>query len=333
VPETVEQPPHETEVPAPETGDGLAREATDCFDDLACPAAEAERLLLRADDARDPEVDCFRFLDAGWTPRDEVRARNCLERTAGVTGCNGKPADLAIAELAMMRIHGAGGRPDIAGVRSLVTGCVEDVVAAEILRHASAVESAGAAPAVDFCRDIGGTPLTSNLCKARIRDTAAERVQLAAKTAYASLDEESKRLFAAAHRGHAAYVTAMAFFMATRYEAGAARGAIGLVLQAQLLGARASELADFGNFSAVNTSKEDIERARSKQANALAKLRLVVPQHKNTFRRTEEKWAAFQLAEMALYEQVFGPAQGSSKIRAALSVRLAERRAADLGRL
>lgn len=302
------------------------RRASACLADPGCPATEAERLLLAAADAHDAEVDCFRLLDGGITPRDPVRGRACLERTMG-PACEG-PADLARVELALMSIDGLGGKVDIAAARALVTSCQDDVARAEVLKHADAKERDPNSPPLDICKESTGSKGTSALCRVRLRDTASERLELAAKLVFAPLDDVGKTLFLAAHRAHADYVTAMTFFASTCYGGNAGRSAVGLIMQQRLFDARTQDLA--ANAAELPTvSSDEVNRAQRSQEAAIAKLRLVVPAEKTSFRKADEKWTAYRRAELALQEHALGPKYGAPQVRAAISVRLAERRAKD----
>ena len=99
-------------------GASLSEQAENCLADAACPALEARRLFVAADDAHEDAIHCFRFLDGAGVGRDVARGRACLERRTGRMNCRGASADLAGAELATMRIDGVGGPRDIDGARA-----------------------------------------------------------------------------------------------------------------------------------------------------------------------------------------------------------------------
>src|SRR5262249_13217041 len=102
---------------APEPDTGIEKRAEGCLADPTCLAAEADGLFVKADDAHDRGVDCLRFLDGSGTKRDAARGRACLERQLKGSDCDGSSVDLYDAELAVMRIDGVGGPPDIAAAR------------------------------------------------------------------------------------------------------------------------------------------------------------------------------------------------------------------------
>jgi hypothetical protein len=179
---------------------GASQRAEDCLASPTCPAADAARLFVAASDANDPDVDCFRFVDGMGTARDVVRARACFEHQAHAQACGGGSPDLPVAELAMMRIDGVGGRTDIPAARALLAGCFDDATLSGILEHAAKKEADPKTPSVDFCKDIGGTTITTNECMARESQNADTRRALEAKLVVAGLDSTGRELFAASEK-------------------------------------------------------------------------------------------------------------------------------------
>jgi hypothetical protein len=305
-----------------------------CLDDPTCPASEADRLFRAAADAQEDGVDCFRFADGDGTRKDLPRARACLERAAPAMKCEGSSAGLEQAELAMDRIDGVGGPVDIPGARTLFDGCFADITQQEILGHATAREANSAAPRVDFCKDYGGTTLTGNECSARARQHEATRAALQAKSAAATLDDEGKKLFAAASSAYASYASAMGSYVYEVRKDGSIRNAEALAEETAILSRRTAALAKFGKFAPGASSPQDLEKsaraldvARKKRAAGAAP-----PDTRAKIAEAESAWTAYRDAEIALYVHAFGTASTETEVRDAVLARLNKERLVDLAR-
>jgi Lysozyme inhibitor LprI len=315
--------------PPPAPSPGAARRAEECLANPTCPAADAARLFMAASDANDPAVDCFRFLDGMGTGRDPVRARACFERGAKALECAGNSADLATAELAIMRIDGVGGASNVDAARALLAGCFDDVTRSAILEHAAAKERDPRAPSVDFCGDIGGTTITGNECVARAGKNADTKRAIEAKAVVAALDDTGRELFAASEKAYGDYAAAMGAFVYEVYVQGTIRGAMSLGEEQKQKAGRAKELADFRGFVAKGISAKEIEGAQRALGAALAKVSTATPAEREALQKTQKTWMAYRDADIALYEHVFGPKQGVDRVHATVLVVLESRRAKD----
>jgi hypothetical protein len=309
----------------------LAAQALRCLDDLACPAAEATRLFVASDDAHEIEADCFRFLDGAGVPKDVVRGRGCLERVVRASPCDGSSAFLPTAELATMQIDGVAGPVDVAAARALFATCFADVTKDAVLEHAKAKELDRTTPVVDFCSALGGTTLVWEECAARQRAREQTRARLAAKSIAATLDAEGKRLLAAAEKAHADYARARVLYVFEVFSGGSVRNAMALGVEKDLEKSRGDDLTAFSSFKATAASDDDVTRATRAAEAAFAAVETSTPAEKKELGNTAMEWTSFRDAEEALYERVFGPAQGADRVRRAMLVRLAERRAKECG--
>jgi uncharacterized protein YecT (DUF1311 family) len=310
---------------------GPSKQAEDCLAQPICSAADAARLFVRASDARDPDLDCFRFLDGAGVPRDLVRARACLERRAPALDCGGSSMSLETAELSLMRIDAIGGRSDVAGGRALVDGCFDDVTREAILEHAAARERDPKTPPTDFCKDIGGTTITAEECEGRNGTNTETARDLEAKAVVASLDGEGRNLFARSDKAFRDYVSAVGDYVYEVYIDGTIRGSMSLAAQSKLEAERVTDLAAFRQFVAKDTTPQDVEAASRARAVAFHHLNPGTAAEKAALAKTQQTWEAYRDAELALYEHAFGPTQGMRRVEAALRVRLESRRAAQCG--
>lgn len=306
-----------------------SRRAEECLAQPSCPAAEAAALFATASDTREPDLDCFRFIDGAGTPRDLARGRACLERRADALACGGSSMFLGGATLALMRIDGIGGAPDVAGAGALVDGCFDDVTREAVVAHAAARSKDPKTPPVDFCKNLGGTTITLNECEARSSKNADTARELQAKMVVAGLDDEGKALFATSDKAYGDYVEAMSDYVYEVYIDGTIRGAMSLSTQVALKAARAKDLEALPRFVAKDTTPNDVAAAERDAALALARVGTTTPAEKAALGKTQRTWEAYRDAEVALYAHAFGPKQGADRVAATLRVRLASRRAKE----
>ena len=319
-----------TEVAVEDGGSGpYGERAERCIIDPICPASEADRLFRAADDARE-SVNCFRFLDGQGTPRDVARGRACLERALKGGGCEGSSAFLPTAELAVLRIDGLGGARDVAGARHLFDGCVDDITKSAVLAHADAVEKLANTPAMNFCRDHGGTTLTSNDCQARQKSAEETRAQLQAKAIAASLDDEGKARFAAAAKAYAVYVGKMGMYVYRVHIGGSMRNMLALARERELLIRRTTVLARFAQFAPATIAKGAIDRSTREVAALERKTRPAAGELKGAFVDAQRAWTAYRDAELALFDHVYGAAHGRDRVGDTTLARLNEERLVDL---
>jgi uncharacterized protein YecT (DUF1311 family) len=308
---------------------GSAERAEACLASPLCAAVDAARLFVGASDAKEPGLDCFRFLDGLGTGRDPRRARACFERLAGAPDCGGSSAGLDTAELAMMRIDGIGGKTDIAAARALLSDCFDDMTRSGVLEHAAARERDPRAPPVDFCKEIGGTTITMNECMARDSKNADTRRALQAKAVFAGLDDAGRTLFAASEKAYGDYVAAMGAYVYEVYSQGTIRGAMSLGEEQRLRAARAKDLAEFPRFVAKETSVQEVARAERESAAARARISTATAAEGEERDEAQRAWTVYRDAEVSLYQHVYGTKQGADRVRAALLVRLESRRAKE----
>jgi hypothetical protein len=314
---------------APEPDTGIEKRAEERLADPTCPAADAEALFVKADDAHDRASDCYRFLDGAGVKRDPARGRACIERQLKGSDCDGSSVDLYDAELAVMRIDGIGGKQDIPAARAQFAKCFDDVTKSSVLEHADAKERDPSTPPMDFCKDSGGTTITWNSCQARARKNEETRGQLQAKAVAEGLDENQKKLFAAATKAYAAYVEAMSSYAYQVYIEGTVRNAMSLARARDLYERRTKDLVAFKGWVAPEASADDAARAIKASAAALAKVATANADEKKDLAKTQETWNAYRDAEIAFYTSVFGPKQGADKVKNAMTVRLENRRAKE----
>lgn len=301
-----------------------------CLRNPGCPAEEAERLFIAAEDAHAADADCHRFARGEGVRKDLVRARACFERTLRTTKCAGSSAFLAMADLACMRIDGVGGPADIAGARKVFEDCFEDTTKATILEHAAKKERDPNVPPLDLCESGGATQLVFDECQVRARASEATRSHLQAKTIFVELDSTGRSLFAKANAAHEAYVHEMFGFAYEVYREGSIRYAMGASRAASLENKRRSELAEFSAFTVDAVTKADVTKAQSSAKTALQAVTTATPEEARALAKTQTAWTAYRDAEVALYEHAFGPKFGADKVRATMRVRLETRRAKEV---
>ena len=303
--------------------------AEDCLINPLCSATEAARLFVAASDAEDSTLDCFRFVDGAGAARDLERARACLERSEKAMHCAGSSPDFEAVELAMMRIDGVGGKADVAAARALLADCFRDVSTTAVLEHADAKEHDPRTPAVDFCKDIGGTTFTMNQCAIRENANADTETEVEGKVIVTDLDDDGVKSFIASEKAYTDYVAAMGAFVYEVYVEGTIRDLMSLNEQSLLKAARAAEVAAFPKFVATDTSTAEVERAQRNSAAAMSKVTTETRAEKEKLQQTQRAWIAYRDADVALYQHVFGPKQGRDRVRSALLVRLESRRAKE----
>ncbi len=311
----------------------LQQRAEACLEDPSCPASEANRHFRAPHDAHENAVDCLRFADGDGTQKDAARARACLERSLAGTKCDGSSAGLWQAELATYLIDAVGGPADLRRARALFDGCFDDVTRQAVLEHAAAREANPASPRLDFCKDSGGTTLTSNECSARARQHEATRGALQAKSAAAGLDDEGRRMFAAASSAYASYASAMGSYVYEVFKDGSIRNGAALAAESDLLARRTASIAKLPSFTPRATSPAEVERS-SRNVDVALKKRTAsagTPELKATITEAQAAWTAYRDAEIALYVHAFG-AKGPDVVHDALLVRLNGERVLDLGR-
>jgi hypothetical protein len=162
-----------------------AGRAERCLKELACPAAEAARLFIAADDAEEVGMNCFRFVDGSGTRRDLVRGRSCLGRQVKELGP--RVGGLVDTEWLNMRVEGVGGPRDIDGVRSLI-GCAShsDWSWCEYLDAKEHDPSIGP---YNYC---DGATVTVAECSSRDLANVTTKVQLRVKSIAQRLDGKGR---------------------------------------------------------------------------------------------------------------------------------------------
>jgi uncharacterized protein YecT (DUF1311 family) len=293
-----------------------------CLEDLACPAAEAQRLFLQSVDDHEPDANCLRFLSSVSVPRDEIRARTCLER-AGPDG-----PGLSMHILTTMRIDGAGGVRDLAGARSFLR---DEATSSSLLEHAAKVERDPKTPPADFCKDLGDTLHIQDFCFSMARDRERDRGLLAAKVAAAGLSESELALLRVVNGRYDAYVDAVSSFVYEVNVQGFRRNISALSSESTLRAKRAAELAAFKAYGAPETSSKDVAKAQASLAGVVKKAQNTGPApERAAFKKSQDAWNAYRDAEIAFYIHALGPAQGEARVRNAVTVRLETRRVADI---
>ena len=184
---------------------------------------------------------------------------------------------------------------------------------------------------MNFCKDCGGTTLTSSECAARERTLEETRGQLGRKVVAQTLDEEGKRLFSSATTAYATYVDAMGRYAYEVYVEGSIRNMVALAQERELHAKRTHDLAKFTGFLAGDTSTEDLTRVQRQVAAALAAVSTGTSAEREFLGKTQEAWGKYRDAEVALYQHVFGAKQGTERVRAALLLYLETRRAKECG--
>ena len=303
------------------------RRAEQCLDDLMCSADEVERLFLAAEDAHDPTFDCARFLDGVGLKKDLVRGRSCLERTASGSSCSEASIDLASAELALMRMDGVGGRRETEAVRKMLASCFQDSTVTGLLEHAAPADSTTPA---DVCKDLGQTTLVGNECTFRRSAREHDRASLLAKKVAEGLSEKGRALLRAATKAFVTYVEAESAYIYTLFAGGSLRNIFGLNHAAELHTARAKDLAAFTSFVAAATS-DDAQREEKALAAATSTVTRVdkIDATKDSD-VAQQAWRRYRDAEIALYANVFGKAQGEARVRDSVTAMLTSRRTKEV---
>jgi hypothetical protein len=316
----------------PDAGTAPGARAETCLADPRCPASEADRLFVAADDAREQGVDCFRFLDGAGTRKDLTRGRACLERSVGTSKCEQSSPDLDRAALATMLLRGIGGARDTARVRALLADCYADLTTQGLLLEADGKSTPDAKPQAaseTFCEGLFGTTLTGNECMLHRRTLEETRVALAAKRVALGLDAPAVRLLMDASRAYAAYTSAMGRFVYEVYIEGSLRNQQALGTELALMASRAKTLRELDHFVAPETSAEAVTRAEATAAAALAAVPRSTAGERSELAKAEDAWAAYRDAEKRFLVQAFGAKQGREKVERAARALLAEKRAKD----
>ena len=314
---------------------GAFRQGEQCLDDVACAAAEAERLFIAGDDAHEEFIDCTRFLDGTGVKTDLVRGRDCLERAVGNRSCDGASPFMDQGELVCLRLDGIGGRRDITGARKLLEGCFADITTDGLRDRVERVAANPSAPPIDFCKDIPGTTFVANDCLSRALRGEHDHASLLAKKIFNGLDERGRPLLRAATKAFAAYLDAEGEVTLAVFEGGSARIIFLLDRKHALEAMRAGALEAWSSFVAPVVAVDDVARARHESkdtsptpddpASAEHFLRV-----KKASADAENAWRRYRDAEIALYTHTFGKAQGEARVRDAVTVMLATERAKAL---
>ncbi len=315
----------------------LFARAETCLLEPMCAAEEADRLFQAADDASEPDVACLHFADANGTKKDVARARRCLERTAGPLACEGgSSASLALAELTVYRIDGLGGPQDVRAARAALLPCADDLTRRGVLDHADAKEKNPATAAMNFCKDYGGTTLTSNECVTRAKGHDLTRAALQAKTVFATLDANGKQAFIVANEAYAAYVAAMGAYVYEVSKDGSVRNVAATSKERDLLARRTSELSKLTRVVPKASANGELTKAAQDVDAALSRLtaRAASAELKASIAKAQAAWLVYRDAEVAFYVNaaisVSTDALAKSKVADAARVRLAKARASDL---
>ena len=193
-----------------------------CLEAPRCAASELERLISETEDD-----DCWRLLD---TVHDDKRGRSCLERTVTANESHdASSCDAGQAELAMMRIDGRGGPVDIAGARALFARCYDDVTKSAVLEHAAKKEKNPKAPSVDFCREMGGTTLTNQICLARRAEAERMRTYVTEKNVAKELDDAALPFLVEARKAMLAFAAADSDLVYQQFIDGTLRGSMAMI--------------------------------------------------------------------------------------------------------
>jgi hypothetical protein len=315
-----------------DAGASLLVQAEACLEDPACPAAEADRLFVVADDGHATSwLDCPRFLGGVGTRRDLTRARACFERSIGKATCEeGNSAGLPQAQLAVMLIDGAGGPVDIPRARALFAGCFDDSTAKDVLAHADAKEVDPGTEPEDFCGpDHRGTTLTSNDCFAQQVTEEETRGELLAKRVVAGFDDTGRRLFLDAGKAYAGYARARGAYGYEGSIQGSIRNMVALTTERALYRRRTREIAGLSRFVAPTTSTKQVSDAEKGAAAAFKAVVVDTPGEKAALEETQLTWSAYREAEVRFYVQAFGPKQGAERVERAVRARLEAIRATE----
>jgi hypothetical protein len=315
-------------LPPSSTG-SLTQRAKACLADVSCSAGEASRLFIAADDARERDASCYRFLDANGTPRDARRARACLERERAslpVNGCHGDSAGDVEAELAVMRIDGIGGTQDIAGGRALVEDCFDDVTREGILAYAMRRETEPRGAHVRFCEGVGGTTLIQTDCSLRQCDLAQTRMLLETKRIAANLDDEGKSRLTAATAAYDRYVESQGWLTQEAYAGGSLAPSFALGRKRAVLDGRTRELTRFAAFIARDVTERETVGADRAVERALASVHTSTDNERATLATSQDAWRSYREAEVSLYVHVYGARDAEDRVRRTIALRLAKRR-------
>ena len=119
------------------------------------------------------------------------RARACFART--VAKCGGSSPDLPLATYATMLIEGQGGAQDVPGAKIALAGCFEDITVTSLRERIDLPHAAGAP--YDFCKDNGGTTITTDECTALAGKKTELDGEKLAKSTYARLPPAARPLY------------------------------------------------------------------------------------------------------------------------------------------
>jgi len=153
-----------------------------------------------------PAQDCLALYNGVGIATDLPAARRCLE-VALAAPCDGRPADLARAQLAVMFFDGQGGPADPARALALFRGCAEDRTPYDLQRKFIAWKPTGA---FNLCREILGSPSLVRECVGVEASLAAQAHIAAAQRLRAALSEAARAPLDAAEAAWARFLRAEA---------------------------------------------------------------------------------------------------------------------------
>lgn len=285
---------------SPTEAAALVAHADACLADPACTEG-GEALYRRADDAGATGVSCFRFYYGIGVALDRARARACFERQVAADGtCGGSSPSLDRLYLAAMLIDGQGGAPAASRAESLLADCFRDVSVEGLLREVptrSAPDSSR--KALDFCKDIGGTTVSTSDCiRVESDGVTADRVRVERRL-FSSLDAEGRALEIKARKAYADFTSKEGAVQADVFRGGSASSNRGAAAETQLQKQRTEALGHFFDppppaGADLQAAERDLDRAYRTACDTDAERRKLCA-------AARKSWSAYVDAEIALY--------------------------------
>jgi hypothetical protein len=284
-------------------GRELLAEARRCVADPRCQPAEAEALYRRADDAGAPGLSCFDFYYGVGIAVDLPRARACFERKARVEkGCADASPGLDRLYLAAMLIDAQGGDADPARATALLADCFADAGVAGLRDEARKRASLQPSRApLDFCKDLGGTPLTMRECRALDADRATASRRRVDRVLGPRLDAEGQKLADRARDLWSAFARLEAEAFSDKHRGGPLRANAQAAHEAALEQQRLDALAHFADRG---PGAGDPVAAARELKNAYRAASKGDADHQRLFAQAREAWLAYRAAEVALHARL-----------------------------
>jgi uncharacterized protein YecT (DUF1311 family) len=226
-----------------------------------------------------------------------------------------------------MLIEGQGGAQDVPGAKIALAGCFEDITVTSLRERIDLPHAAGAP--YDFCKDNGGTTITTDECTALAGKKTELDGEKLAKSTYARLPPAARPLYGKVAVAWTRFAVADAWLIHDTERGGTIRASAALRSQQIREGERQRRIATILDYqpkpastdAALVAADADLDAARAAMRKAATD-----DEQRTMIKDAEDAWLAYRDAETALYVAAFGDRFGPAAVRADVGISLARAR-------